>query len=242
MTVQTIASLQKDFDGLKRARNAEVIPHILINDEKTIIYAGQEKKIYIPTPSGNIGHRDDSFVRCIMGPYGSGKSTWAINDIVRRASKMPRWAEGNRRRSRWGIIRNTSGELQSTTLQTWLAWFGDLGDIHKRQKPILTYEHVFNDGEGIIELELLYIALDRPDDIRKIKSLELTGCYINELSEVPQNVLSHMKGRVNRYPSHAFCKEPYWAGIIADTNPPEDDHWIFKDFEEKQLESYSMIK
>jgi hypothetical protein len=51
-----------------------------------------------------------------------------------------------------------------------------------------------------------------------------------------------MKGRVNRYPSKAFCKEPYWSGIIADTNPPEDDHWIFKDFEEQQFPNHKLFK
>ena len=238
----TLASLTRDVEEYKNQLYAEVTPNISIDNERTIIYAGNQEKLYIPTPSGLVGHLNDSFVRCIMGPYGSGKSTWAIHEIVRRTCAMPRWSDGNRRRARWAIVRNTSGELQSTTLQTWLAWFGDLGDINKRQKPIMTYEHVFNDGYGVVELELLFIALDRPDDVRKVKSLELTGCYINELSEVPQAALSHMKGRVNRYPSHAFCKEPYWAGIIADTNPPEDDHWIYKDFEEKKLESYFMIK
>jgi len=214
---------------------------ITINDMEMTIHEKEQDKLYIPTHTGNLAHSDDSFVRVIMGPYGSGKSTWAITEIVRRACASPVWHSG-RRRSRWGIVRNTSGELQSTTLATWLAWFGELGDIRKRQKPIMTYEHVFNDGKGLVELELLFIALDRPEDVRKIKSLELTGCYINELSEVPKAALAHMKGRVNRYPSKAFCHEPYWSGIIADTNPPEDDHWIYKDFEEASFEHHKLFK
>ena len=215
--------------------------HIEILPDRTIIHAKDTDKIYIPTVTGGVAHLDDSFVRVIMGPYGSGKSTWAISEIVRRTCAMPVWHNG-RRRSRWGIVRNTSGELQSTTLATWLAWFGELGDIRKRQKPIMTYEHTFNDGHGVIELELIFIALDRPEDIRKIKSLELTGCYINELSEVPKAAMAHMKGRVNRYPSKAFCHEPYWSGIIADTNPPPTSHWIFKDFEENNYEGHVLFK
>lgn len=214
---------------------------LTINDQGMIIHAIDQDKLYIPSATGDLAHRDDSFVRVIMGPYGSGKSTWAITEIVKRACSVPVWYSG-RRRSRWGIVRNTSGELQSTTLATWLAWFEDLGDITKRQKPILTYEHSFNDGHGIVELELLFIALDRPEDVRKIKSLELTGCYINELSEVPKAALAHMKGRVNRYPSRAFCKEKYWSGIIADTNPPEDDHWIYQDFELNKFEHHTLFK
>jgi hypothetical protein len=214
---------------------------LTINDQGMIIHAKEQDKLYIPTATGRIAHDDDSFVRVIMGPYGSGKSTWAITEIVRRACGVPVWHSG-RRRSRWGIVRNTSGELSTTTLATWLAWFEELGDVRKRQKPIMTYEHTFNDGHGVVELELLFIALDRPEDVRKIKSLELTGCYINELSEVPKAALAHMKGRVNRYPSKAFCHEPYWSGIIADTNPPEDDHWIFKDFEENAFDKHKLFK
>ncbi len=222
-------------------RQKGISRQITLKDTGMIIHAKEQDKVYIPTATGRIAHLDDSFVRVIMGPYGSGKSTWALTEIVRRACGVPVWHAG-RRRSRWGIVRNTSGELSSTTLASWLSWFEDLGDVRKRQKPIMTYEHSFNDGHGIVELELLFIALDRPEDVRKIKSLELTGCYINELSEVPKAALAHMKGRVNRYPSKAFCVEPYWSGIIADTNPPEDDHWIFKDFEENTYDHHRLFK
>ncbi len=236
-----LTKIRHEFDQLRNSFVMQDSTHITFNGEETIIHGLENDRIYIPTATGAIAHDDNSFVKLIMGPYGSGKSTWAINEIVRRACAMPRWDNG-RRKSRWAIVRNTSGELYSTTLQTWLAWFCDLGVIRKRQKPLLTYEHTFNDGTGEIILELIFIALDREDDIRKIKSLEVTGAYINELSEVPQNALSHFKGRVNhRYPSRAFCDEPYWSGIIADTNPPDVDHWIYKDFELKALESYRIF-
>lgn len=223
------------------ASNRVNFQHLYHYDDRTEVYAPSNNKVYVPTATGELFHNDNSFIKLIIGPYGSGKSSLCCVEIVRRACAMPYWHNG-RRRSRWAIVRNTSGELQSTTLQTWLTWFGDLGDISKRQKPILTYEHAFNDGKGIVELELIFLALDRPDDVRKVKSLELCGVYLNELSELPQNALSHFKGRVNgRYPSKAFCTEPYWSGIIADTNPPEVDHWIYKDFELKSLDNYKIF-
>lgn len=237
----TPSEIAKRIAIIEEARKKGIEKQITIIDTRMTIHAKHQDKIYVPSATGAMAHIDDSFVRIIMGPYGSGKSTWAAAEIVRRACMVPRWHNG-RRKSRWGIVRNTSGELATTTLATWLSWFEDLGDVRKRQKPIMTYEHSFNDGFGIVELELLFIALDRPEDVRKIKSLELTGCYINELSEVPKAALAHMKGRVNRYPSKAFCHEPYWSGIIADTNPPEDDHWIFKDFEENRYEGHRIFK
>ena len=231
----------KHSNALLEAQKQSHNQHVKITENKTEIYGSDKSKLYIPTPTGDLFHSDNSFVRLIIGPYGSGKTSACCNEIVRRACAMPYWYKG-RRKSKWAIVRNTSGELQSTTLQTWLQWFGDLGDIAKRQKPILTYEHCFNDGNGFVELELIFLALDRPDDVRKVKSLELCGVYLNELSELPQNVLSHFKGRVNgRYPSKSFCSSPYWSGIIADTNPPEVDHWIYKDFETKNLDSYKIF-
>lgn len=239
--MMTPSEIRKRIQSIEESRRRGIEKQITIKDKGMVIHAKEQDKIYVPTTTGLIAHNDNSFVRVIMGPYGSGKSTWALTEIVNRACSVPRWKSG-RRRSRWGIVRNTSGELSSTTLASWLSWFEDLGDVRKRQKPIMTYEHSFNDGFGIVELELLFIALDRPEDVRKIKSLELTGCYINELSEVPKAALAHMKGRVNRYPSKAFCQEVYWSGIIADTNPPEDDHWIYKDFEEQSFDNHKLFK
>lgn len=236
-----MASISSRLDKLESMFNRRSQQHITFEESRTIIHASDSNKIYIPSPTGKRFTDSDGFVDLVMGPYGSGKSTMCVQRIVRSACSMPKWHNG-RRRSRWAIVRNTSGELKSTTLNTWLMWFADLGDWIKREKPLLTYEHYFNDGHGIVELELIFIALDRPDDVRKIKSLELTGAYLNELSELPQNVLSHFKGRVNgRYPSRSFCPQSYWSGIIADTNPPDEDHWIFNDFEVNRTANYHVF-
>lgn len=216
--------------------------HIRFDDNKTILYTpNNEVKIYEPSPTGSAFHRDIDRCRLVLGQYGSGKTTMCLQEIVRRAVAMPAWFNGTIRKSKWAIIRNTSGELVTTTLQSWLMWFGDLGMIEKRQKPVLTYEHAFNDDYGRIELELIFLALDRDDDIRKLKSLEITGCYFNELSEIPKAAFDHITSRL-RYPSQDFCPEEYWSGIIADTNPPDTDHWIYKLFEEQRLPGFKIFK
>lgn len=238
MTSSSFNSRLMKLESMSKVKSQN---HITFLDDRTVIHASDCEKTYIPSPTGKLFHDSIGFVDLVMGPYGSGKSTMCIQRIVQATCNMPRWDSGQRR-ARWAIVRNTSGELHSTTLQTWLTWFGDLGTIKKRQKPLLSYEHEFNDGNGIVRLDLIFIALDRPYDVRKIKSLELTGVYLNELSELPQNVLSHFKGRVNgRYPSRSFCPEPYWSGIIADTNPPDEDHWIFRDFETNITPSYNVF-
>ena len=239
--MMSLAQCKERLANIEKRRSHEVSQHIRFNKDEVIIYGRDKDKIYRANPSGKLFDSSDSFVQLIMGPYGSGKSTICVNKIVRLACSMPVWSDG-RRKSRGLIIRNTAAELQSTTLQTWLQWFGDLGDIRKRQKPLLTYEHTFNDGNGVVELELIFLALDREDDVRKVKSLEATFAYINELSEVPEAALSHLKGRVNhRYPSASFCSEDYWSGIMCDTNPPDEDHWIYETFEKNKSENYTVF-
>ena len=235
---QSLLKRIKDLEqGFTRIQNQ----HITFLPDKTIIFDQDQDKTYIPSETGKQFEASRAFVNLVIGPYGSGKTTMCIQRLVKAACEMPYWHNG-RRRARALIIRNTSGELYSTTLQSWLSWFSGLGDIYKRQKPLLTYEHHFNDGKGIVELELIFLAMDREDDIRKMKSLEVTFAYINELSEVPQGVLSHLKGRLNgRYPSKQFCDEPYWTGIFADTNPPDTDHWLYKTFELNCPDNYRIF-
>jgi hypothetical protein len=66
---------------------------------------------------------DDSFFRGIMGPFGSGKSTVCIMDILRRAS-LQKPGKDKIRRSRWAVIRNTYPESRTTTIKSWHQWVG----------------------------------------------------------------------------------------------------------------------
>jgi hypothetical protein len=230
-----LKQLQKEVREMKDSLSRTSLQHLSIEGNELDIHFEPDNKVYIPTPTGERFHASNQFVRLVLGPYGSGKSTMCCMELVKRACEMPKWLNGVRR-SKWAVVRNTTGELTSTTLQTWLSWFGELGDITKRQKPILNYTHTFNDGDGIVEIELIFLALDREDDLRKIRSLEVTGCYINELSEVPSGALAHFKGRVGRYPSTAFCHDPYWSGIICDSNPTDIDHWMPKLFTDAEYD------
>lgn len=239
-------SLSSRIEALEQSSALRSVQHYWDFGDHSQIFTSEKMLHYYPSKTGSTFKEEcynpANFVIGVVGPYGSGKSTMCMQFVVDHATRMPIWSHG-RRKARWAFIRNTTGELYSTTLQTWLTWFGELGDISSHQKPILTYNHTFSDGKGLIELEVMFLALDRPDDVRKLKSLELTGIYLNEMCELPQNVLPHCKGRVNgRYPSKGFCSEPYWSGIIFDTNPPDEEHWIYRDFIEHPVEGYKLLR
>jgi len=167
-------------------------------------------------------HLSDASVRGIKGPIRSGKSTGCSWEIWRRVQEQRPSTKDNIRKSRFAIVRNTYRELQDTTLKTWLMWFSE--------------EHVgpFNYGNmthkikhGDIETEILFRALDRPADVRKLLSMELTGAWVNEAREVPKSVIDMLIMRVGQYPpkSEGGCT---WQGVIMDTNPPDEDHWWYE--------------
>ena len=83
----------------------------------------------------------------------------------------------------------------------------------------------------IMESEFMFRALDRPNDVKKLLSLEVTGGFVNEAREVPKQVIDMLQSRCGRYPS-ARDGGPTWFGVIMDTNPPDSDHWWYTMFEE----------
>lgn len=181
-------------------------------------------------------HADSAFVRGLKGPVGSGKSTSCCFEVFSRALEQHPSPDGVRR-SRWAAIRNTYPELKSTTIKTWEDWFRDI-HVMKWDTPISSTIRIKDIGDGTaLELEVLFIAIDRPEDVNKLRSLELTGAWINEASEVEKAVLDMLTQRVGRYPSKRVGG-PSWTGIIMDTNPPDDDHWWYKLAEEEKPESY----
>lgn len=163
--------------------------------------------------------KDNTFFRGIRGPVGSGKSVGCCIEVFRRALAQNKGPDGIRK-SRWAIIRNTNPQLRTTTIKTWLDWFPE--DDWGKFTWSVPYTHHIKKGD--IDLEIIFLALDRPEDVKKLLSLELTGIWINEARELPKSIIDACTMRVGRFPSMRDGG-PSWTGVIADTNAPEEDHW-----------------
>jgi len=186
-------------------------------------------------------HESDAFVRGLMGPVGSGKSSSCCVEIVARALRQRPSRDGIRR-SRWLIIRNTYPELKSTTIKTWETWFPANVAPIKWDTPITSTMKINNIGDGTgLELEVMFMALDKPTETGKLRSLELTGAWINEASEVPKEIFDMVTQRVGRFPSK-LQGGPSWCGIILDTNPCDDDHWYYKLAEEERPTEWEFFR
>ena len=184
-------------------------------------------------------HQDDSFVRGIKGPIGSGKSVGMVAEVMRRALEQePNPADGIRY-SRWVIIRNSYRELIDTTIKTFFDWVDEREGIFRKQDMTFSIKKMLPDGTGF-QTEILFRALDKPSDVKKLLSLELTGAWLNEAKEIPKQVLDMVQGRVGRYPSKRMGG-PTWFGVICDTNPPDSDHWWYRIFEEIRPETWSIF-
>ena len=186
-------------------------------------------------------HWSDAFYRGLMGPVGSGKSTACCWEIILKAQNQVANAQGVRR-TRWVVVRNTYRELLDTTIQTWSDWFPPavFGAISSQtMSQTLRYTHP--DKKTTVECEVLFRALDRPDDVKKVLSLEITGAWVNEAREVPKAIIDGLGDRVGRFPAvkDGGCT---WRGVIMDTNPPDEDHWWYRLAEEDRPTGWDFLR
>lgn len=178
----------------------------------------------------------DKRVRCIIGPFASGKSSGCVMEIVRRAHEQKPSADGIRR-SRWVVVRNSYRQLLDTTIKTFHDWFPPriFGEWR-----VTDHSYFMTKFPGV-QLEILFRALDRPDQVSNLLSLEVTGAWFNEVREIPKTIIEAMDARIGRYPSQRDGG-PSWFGIIMDTNPPDEDSYLYKMFERVRPDSWQIFK
>jgi len=184
-------------------------------------FDGEGRKIY--EPDGQV-LRD--FLECrkhvsiIRGSIGSGTSTACIMKMWMISNEQAPNADGVRK-TRWAVCRNTFPDLKNTTVKSWLDWFPE--DMYGRFYWDRPFRHVIRLGD--VEMEIIFLALDSEDDIRKLRSFEFTGIWFNELEFIEKAIVDEAESRTGRYPA---VKDggATWDGVIADMNAPREDHFI----------------
>lgn len=202
-----------------------------MSDEITIKYEAE--------PTVARFHASNAFVRGIMGPIGSGKSVGCVMEMLTRSMQQP--AHKGKRRTRWAAVRNTYPELKITTIKTFDEWMPKEICTINWAPPITAWVIFPLDDGTTVEMEVIFVALDKPSDVKKLLSLELTGMWLNEAREIPKQILDGGTGRVGRFPPK-FSGKAGWSGIIMDTNPPDDDHWWYKLAEEARPHNYEFFR
>jgi len=182
-------------------------------------------------------HFDTNKYLFCRGPVGSGKSSGCIWHLILNSFKQNPDRDGIRH-SRYGVIRASYPALKSTVIKSWQIWFKNIVKIIY-DTPIrgeMFLDHP--DGVTQVHIELVFLALDRDEDVNKLQSLELTGCHINEAAEIPRGVHQMLKSRIDRYPAEmdGGAVDPF---IICDYNSVPTDHWLYNLAEEVQPAKHS---
>lgn len=175
-------------------------------------------------------------VRFAMGPFGSGKSSAMVFEIIRKAHEQTPSSDGIRR-SRWVVVRSTYGMLKDTTIKTFHDWFPPkiFGEWR-----VTDHTYIFHRFPGV-HLEVIFRALDRPDQVSNLLSLEVTGAWFNEVRDIPWSIIDAMDSRIGRYPSKRDGGAS-WYGMIFDSNPPDTDSRLYKQFEVVRPDNWKIFK
>ena len=170
----------------------------------------------------------DARIRGLLGPLRSGKSSGSVVEIVRRANAQQPGPDGIRR-TRWLVVRNTFRQLEDSTIKTTLMWLPE-----SRFGRYKSSEHnYYVNGFPGVEFEIWFRALDRPDHVKNLLSVEVTGAWVNEAREVPWAIIRALDGRIGQYPPK-MMGGPTWSGMWLDTNPPDAESEWYEFFEERK--------
>lgn len=177
-----------------------------------------------------------SFVHVIMGPLGSAKTTTSIAKLLELICQQ-KANKKRERRSRWAVVRNTYPDLTNTTIRDWRQIVEPLrlGQMTMGHPPEHKMEFDLPDGTSV-RAEVIFLALDKDEHVRKLRGLQLTGAWFNEMKEIPKSIFDMTTGRVDRYPTPGTST---WTGIFGDTNAWDSDHWLEVIAEGKRQGAYA---
>ncbi len=156
----------------------------------------------------------------IQGPLGSGKTRGLCARVMRHAQQQRVSSITGLRMSRWALVRSTYPDLKRTTIRTWLDMYPErtYGRFNWGQPP--THRIKFGD----VSLEVDFFALEKEDDVEKLRSTEYTGIAFNELPFTEKAIFDEASSRL-RYPGKEHGGSE-WHGVIGDANAPDEDHWL----------------
>ena len=178
-------------------------------------------------------HRQASkyHTRGLLGPIGSGKSQACIAEVLSLSDNAPAvdgldpygkqaWV----RKSRGAIVRNTYRDLWDTTIKDWREWTDTMPVGHfsagaNGASPSWKAQYQKKDGSWVF-VEVMFLAFDIEDDVRKIRGLQLSWVWVNEAKEMVQSNVNMLFGRTGRYPAKSKQQ------MVFDSNAPDRDHWL----------------
>lgn len=179
----------------------------------------------------------------IMGPLGSGKTVTCAQKVLaisseQEAAPQRRRGEPRIRPTRHYAVRNTYKELATTTIKDFLEVWQDgvLGHMKYgggMNPPTFMGKFQLPDNT-LVMAEVIFLALDRPEDVKKLRGAQATTFWFNEAGEIYKAIIDMADGRIGRYPSKLQGVLPTYYGMFGDTNAPDEDSWYHEMAERKK--------
>lgn len=158
----------------------------------------------------------------IIGPVGSGKTTGLFFKLIYMAQLQAKSPIDGIRHSKAVVVRNTFPQLRDTTIPSWRYWFKD-GIAGEWQKTENRFILRFAD----VECEVLFRALDTPDDVDRVLSLEVTFVILDEFVTLKKEIIEAIGARAGRYPPEIDGGATNW-GMWGSSNPGNEDSWWYE--------------
>ncbi|MBJ7535294.1 hypothetical protein JDN40_14375 [Rhodomicrobium vannielii ATCC 17100] len=200
-----------------------------------------------PVAAAFMADRHNS-VRALLGPVGGGKTVACIHDLLTNAALMPACRDGVIR-FRSVAIRDTYDRLEKTTIATWTQWVPkDLGTWvgggGRSATHTLNFEVLRGGRKVPVEFEIIFAAIGDQAAEDFCRGFEVTACWLNEMDRLSPDVLTHIMGRIGRYPRAEMMPAgvKYREFVIGDLNAPDIDDWFYRLFEETRPEGYAIYK
>lgn len=169
--------------------------------------------------------RSRAFIRMVIGPAGSAKTSNMFNFFLMKALEQAP-AEDGTRYTRAVIIRNTYDMLQRSTLKTAENMLGAIGTFVQSKPPRGLVTLPLEDGTKV-RLELEFLALDTEEGLNRLLGNEMTWIGVDEVSEIPETVIERAVTRIGRYPSGRYGRVTD-CGLFGTTNGPKMNHWLYQ--------------
>jgi len=194
-----------------------------------------------PGPVAFAFAQSDSPIRIIMGPFGSGKTSAAINEHLTRAIRMPlskETDEGGRhyRIYKGAVFRSSYRDLYKTSIPSWWEWFPPgWGKWSGGQDRPAQHIVEFEDDYGPIRMIMDFAAIGEANIELFFKGYAYVGAQFEEVDGFTSEVIDYGLGRAGRFPRKSDLLDPdvpAWAGIWGSMNACDFDNWIYTDIVE----------
>lgn len=169
--------------------------------------------------------KSKAYIKFIIGPAGSGKTSGAIKELIVRSMQQAPNAHGIRY-TRWMIVRNTYNMLTTNTIPSMKNFLGSAVHFTAASPPKGHGVIPLPDGTSM-DIEFVFLSLDSDDAVNKLLGSDITGALLDEISELPLIIIDAVVSRTGRYPAMHQGK-PTWVGVVGATNGPNENHWLYE--------------